>query len=287
MPRVGRSPCERSTCVDDIRLLDWLADAQSALRLAGVDSPELDAQLLAASALGWSRSEVVVRGHQSVSRLPLEALLRRRLEREPLAYIVGHREFFGLDFTVSPAVLIPRPETETLVEAALDWVGREPTRWTRIVDLGTGSGCIAVALASRLSTSVIGVDLSPAALEIAHENARAHEVAIELALADGIAWLESATSTDLVVTNPPYVGVRDALQPEIRDFEPGLALFAGEDGLEFFRRLARIGTRPGILTEIGMGQEDAVSTMFTEAGWRLIESRRDLAGIVRVLGFRP
>jgi|GEM_PF-5036113 len=175
---------------DELRLSDWLFEASARLTRAGIDSPVIEAQLLASGVLGWSRSEVLTRGDQRVERALLDALLERRLAREPIAYLLGRREFFGLMFEVSPAVLIPRPETEFLVEAAVQWVRKDPSL-ARIVDVGTGSGCIAVSVAHRLPLPVVAIDVSAAALAVARRNAEALGVTIEFVEADGIAWLES------------------------------------------------------------------------------------------------
>ncbi len=230
------------------------------------------------------------------------SLVKRRAAHEPLQYLTGHQEFFGLDLRVTPDVLIPRPETELLVEEVLRWARTEPRSRSRLVDVGTGSGAIAIALACNLGAfgreepipgRITALDLSPAALAIAKENASRHGVAtrIEFLKSDLLAALEPGLSAgrlfDAVVSNPPYVPQIDApdLQPEVRDFEPHLALFAGNDGLEVYRRLipqAWGALRPGGLLgmEFGFGQQPALAALLRD--WHGVEFRDDLAGIPRV-----
>jgi release factor glutamine methyltransferase len=220
----------------------------------------------------------------------LELLVRRRLAREPIAYILGEKEFWSLPFKVGPAVLIPRPESETVIEAALAALPERQAA-LRILDLGTGSGCLLLALLSELPNATgLGVDVSAAALEIAEANAH------RLGLA-GRARFEKRTwgagldrRFDLVVSNPPYVSEADRakLQPEIRDFEPQEALFAGPDGLEAYRALApecaRLLRPAGFLVlEIGQGQGDPVARILDRHDLVVTGRYRDLAGIERCL----
>jgi len=217
--------------------------------------------------------------------------LERRAAGEPLQYITGHQEFWGLDLVVTPAVLIPRPETEHAVEAALDLLRGMDS--PQLVDVGTGSGCIALALASELPLARIdGVDISDAALDVAHRNAA------RLGLADRIAfwpsdllerYLDGSPSFDLVVSNPPYVGDSEAnkLQVEVREHEPHRALFGGgKEGLDIYRRLlpqaARVLKRNGwLVMEIGYTQERAILELLSD--WNQVRSIPDLQGIPRVV----
>ena len=216
------------------------------------------------------------------TRTAFRELVSRRLRGEPIAYIVGHQEFFGLDLAVNPAVLIPRPETELLVELALQ------RAFTTAVDLGTGSGAIALALKQqRPRASVVAVEASAAALEVARRNAVKH--ALEVTFRHG-RWFEPLAGErfDVIVSNPPYVARGDPHLEALR-FEPPQALLAGADGLERIREIAREAPRflqPGgwLLLEHGVGQDPAVRGMLQEAGLESVASWPDLANIPRVTG---
>lgn len=251
----------------------------------------LDAEVLARHVLGWSRERWIADsrnvpppGFEAV----FEGLLRRRANGEPIAYITRTREFWELDFEVSPAVLIPRPETEILVEQALKAIA-DPggSRHTRVADVGTGSGCIAIALArSAPSIHLVATDISRAALDVARRNARRHGVAhrIDFVQTPG---LEGVGEIDLVVSNPPYIGEADApaLMRDVVDYEPHTALFSGGDGLGVIRAIlddvARRRPVPPLLFEFG-GNEPAIRQAVHAAGLRLVEIIPDLAGIPRV-----
>lgn len=263
------------------------------LAAAGVENPRGDARLLLAAASGVERATLLAGAVPTLTDeqdAALEALVRRRERREPIAYILGAKEFWSLSFEVDPAVLIPRPETETVVEAALERIG-EMTAALRILDLGTGSGCLLLALLSELPYATgLGVDDSPAALAVARRNAERLGIAPRAEFRQG-RWGEGLQERfDLIVSNPPYVaeGEWDRLQPEIRCFEPKPALVAGPDGLAAYRELApdcaRLLAMDGALAlEIGLGQADAVSAILAAHGLEVIERRRDLAGIERCL----
>lgn len=215
-----------------------------------------------------------------------EAWLARRARHEPIQYIVGEQEFFGLKFRVTPDVLIPRPETEHLVEAALARTDRDAS--LRIADIGTGSGAIAVALAHSLPQArVTALDISTAALSVAQENAESHGVS------DRIRFLKSDLLTavagehfDMIVSNPPYVAEGEELEQQVRDYEPGSALFAGPNGLDVYRRMipqAQAALSPGgwLLLEIGHGQRDALERLLR--GWGNLSFIADLQRIPRVV----
>ena len=222
-------------------------------------------------------------------------LTTRRAHCEPLQYLTGHQEFFGLDLEVTPAVLIPRPETELLVESVLDWTRVHTKRALRIVDVGTGSGAIALALAANLrEAEITALDISPAALAVAEANALRHhlEARVRFALSNLLQGtdpnLTQVNDWDVIVSNPPYVPQADAptMQPEVRDFEPHLALFAGDDGMAIYDRLipqAKIALRQGgfLALEIGFGQRAALAALL--ADWNHVQFRDDLAGIPRVV----
>ncbi len=275
-----------------VTLGEWVRAAAARLAEAGIESAHLEAQVLAATALQRPRAWIVAHPEQAIAEGALETLLARRLSREPLAYIVGWREFYGREFLVSPAVLIPRQETETLVEAALETLPSLGGAGLRVLDVGTGSGCVALTLAiERPDCEVVALDLSTDAAEIARQNAaKLGVMSVEFVVGDLFEPL-AARRFDLIVTNPPYVSTSDELPPEVFEFEPPQALFSGPTGLEFFERLALEAPShlvPGgvLLTEIGDGQAERVSALFEEKGWNKVVRQRDLSGTVRVLGFR-
>jgi release factor glutamine methyltransferase len=250
-----------------------------------------DAAFLLRHALGISHATMLASPERVVTRdeqATYQALILRRLTNEPIQYITGEQEFYGLPLHVTPSVLIPRPETETLVEAVLAEVDR--SRPVRVLDVGTGSGAIAIALARHLPLAEItAVDISAAALEVAAANAARHGVAgrIRFVQSDLLADLADGEMFDAVVSNPPYVAMADraALHPQVRDFEPATALFAGEDGLDVYRRLIpqahRVMKPDGVLAlEIGQGQGEAIAALLGE--WDGVRFRDDLQGIPRV-----
>lgn len=271
----------------------WLGTA--AARLHGVsDSPRADAEWLLAALLGCSRTQL------ALSRLaPLdedrarraEALLARRRAGEPIAYLLGRWEFWSLPLSVTPAVLVPRPETEGVVERALALVAGRPE--PRILDLGTGSGAIALALAhARPDARVVATDASPDALAVARANARALGLAIDLRAGDWYAALDAGARFDLIVANPPYVERGDpALQPAVARHEPEIALYAADGGLAALARiisgagrLLRVGGH--VVLEHGATQGAQVCALLAQAGFVDTGDARDLAGLPRVASGR-
>jgi len=270
--------------------------ASERLARAGVASARLDAELLMAAAAGVSR-ETIITGSARIGATALgrfERMTARREAREPLAYIVGTREFFSLEFAVRPGVLIPRPETETLVEAALDFLRARPS--ATVLDIGTGSGAIAIAIAKNAPAArIVALDISKVSLEVAVENARCHGCADRITFVQGdcFAALDRAQPLfDLIVSNPPYIaeGELATLAPEVRDFEPRIALEGGRDGMEFYRKiadgLAQWLSRGGeVILEVGAGQARAVEAM-CGTSYATSVRVRDLAGIERVVRSR-
>ncbi len=268
-----------------------LRDAEAVLTAAGVATPRLDAEVLVAAARGGDRAALYARLHdeapESVARRCGD-LVTRRAGREPVAYLTGVQEFWSLPFAVTPDVLIPRPETELLVETVCALTGA-PGAGMSICDIGTGSGCIAVALARELpAAQLCATDRAPAALAVARQNAVRHGVAQHIAFACGdlFADLDAAQSFDVVVSNPPYVADDAALPPEVCR-EPRGALFAGPDGLAVVRRLlaaAPARLRPGgrLVIEIGGGQAEAVRQL-AAAHFDRVQVLPDLAGIPRAV----
>jgi release factor glutamine methyltransferase len=273
-----------------------LAWARQTLEQAGIPPPEaaLDARLLAELATGWDRATLLIMERSSSPDALGEAfttLVERRARREPLAYITGVREFWGLSFAVTPTVLVPRPETELIVESLLERFPDADQRM-HVADVGTGSGCLAVAIAhERPNALVTAIDLAADAVEVARQNAHRHGVASRVAFRRGD-LLEGVTDTfDAIVSNPPYVPQvdRETLQPEVRDHEPAIALFAGPDGLSVIARLVSQATSrlaPGgpLIFEIGVGQSERVTRLISEThGLRMVALKRDLQGIERVV----
>jgi release factor glutamine methyltransferase len=281
---------------------DTLVDLGRRFAAAGIASPALDARLLLIAATGLSHEALIAApdrllGGDEVRRL--ENLARRRLAREPLSRIIAEREFYGRSFTVGPASLDPRPDTETLVERALNFAATR-TAPLDILDLGTGSGAILVTLLAELPVAHgIGTDVSAAALAEARLNALSHGVG-ERARFVRANWCTdwewaAGRRFDLIVANPPYIPSReiDGLEPEVRDHDPRLALDGGADGLDAYRAIAagagRLLAPGGLLAlEIGAGQEHEVAALFAAHGWDAESATaicRDLAGHVRVLAF--
>ncbi|WP_284945211.1 peptide chain release factor N(5)-glutamine methyltransferase [Acidisoma cladoniae] len=269
-----------------------LAVATAQLAAAGIDDPHREARILLAHALGIDRTALVRRLDGTLTAAEADrfrSLISRRAAREPAATIFGHREFWSLDFIVSKDTLIPRPDSELLIETALTL--HPDRKLGRILDLGTGTGCLLLAALTEFPTAWgLGIDLSPAAARIAQMNAQ------NLGLSDRAAilvaeWTEAlAGRFDLIVSNPPYIPLGDiaGLMPEVAAHEPHLALDGGPDGLDPYRtlfpRLERLLTPAGTaLFEFGIGQADALASLARETGLRVLGQERDLAGLPRVL----
>ena len=249
-----------------------------------------DAAALLMHLLGLERAGLIAHPERALDRETLGAyqeLVSRRLGFEPIQYITGVQEFYGLAFQVTPAVLIPRPETELLVEAVLERARPD----ARILDIGTGSGAIAIALAHTLpKAQVTAIDLSAAALEVARRNAARHglEDRIRLVHADlflPVSPSDSMATFDVIVSNPPYVPASEVLHPQVRDHEPAQALFAGPEGLDVYRRLipqahAHLAADGLFALEIGYGQKDAIAELLTD--WDEVTFLEDLQQIARV-----
>lgn len=278
----------RQSKVESGTVCQELKSAVTRLRQCGVASPLLDGQLLIAHALGCCRLDVIAHPERVLTasdEIAFHAMLDRRAGRYPLAYILGKKEFFGLEIEVSPAVLIPRPETEILVEECLKWVGEEPM----IADIGTGSGAIAVALAvTRPKARIWATDTSDEALKVARANVEKHGVAKRVSIVRGDLLeplIEMGLKFDAIVSNPPYIPteVIESLEPEVRQ-EPVGALDGGPDGLDMYRRLfaQAFGLTKRLAVEIGIGQAAPITQIARGAGWHEVEIIRDLAGIERV-----
>jgi release factor glutamine methyltransferase len=276
-------------------IAEALLGGSRTLAQAGVPEARREAGSLLSFILGKDRTFLISHSDEQLDGDRLARFresVERRASGEPLQYITGVQDFFGREFRVTPDVLIPRPETELLVEAALDVVGAnsEPL----ICDVGTGSGCIAVTLLCEIRDArSVAVDKSPAAIEVAKLNAQTHSVESRtmFALSDCFNALDSAEyEFDLVVSNPPYVsaGMVEGLQREVRDHEPLMALSPGSDGLSIIRRLLAetspfLKNNGHLIMEIGFDQGEAVQSLIDAAVWRLLETRPDLQGIPRTV----
>jgi len=278
-------------CVDAMR-----RDIARRLRNHGIDSPDLDARILVGHALGLDHTALVRAGNQQLEPQEIariETLAVRRLAHEPIARITTVKEFWGLPLKITPAVLVPRPETETVVEEALAILDRTAarSRALRIADLGVGSGAILIALLTELPNAcAIGTDRDPTALAVAHENAQRMGVATRAAFVACDFGAALAPGCDLVVTNPPYICTDEiaGLEPDVREFDPRGALDGGPDGLVAYRAIAVDAQRilaPGkyLIAEIGKGQGDAVAALFAAAGFGGMRIVPDLAGASRAV----
>jgi release factor glutamine methyltransferase len=275
-----------------------IAEASRILQTAGVPEPRREAGSLLAHVLAKDRTFLISHSDEELSPEEVKRFregVERRAQGEPLQYITGRQEFYGREFRVSRDVLIPRPETELLVESALQLMGDRETG-SHFCDVGTGSGCIAVTLLCEMSTAHgVAVDVSPAALKIAQQNAIDKRVDNRLifALSNCFDSLPAGTAPfDLIVSNPPYVSadVISGLQREVKDHEPRVALSPGPDGLSIIRRLIReapmfLQEDGHLLLEIGYDQSEAV-TQLVDSRWRLVEIRPDLQGIPRIVVLR-
>jgi release factor glutamine methyltransferase len=284
-------------------IAETLKQASEQLCAAGVPNDVLDAQTLLAEALGKDRTYLIVNFNQQLDDGLLakyQLLIERRAAGEPLQYITGHQEFFGLEFEVTPDVLIPRPETEIMIEETIRLVQQNNLAEPVIVDVGTGSGCIAVTLAREIEDAqIIACDISLAALQVARRNAVRHnlEDRVQFIESDLLAAFsdegEKENFADFILSNPPYVAASElaTLQREVRDWEPHLALTDHGDGLSFYRRLLQdtpSRLKPGgyLICEMGYTQSEAVSAMIAPAVWEEPRLLDDLQGIPRTLVLR-
>jgi release factor glutamine methyltransferase len=277
-------------CVDAVR-----RKVAQRFRDHGLDTPDLDARILVGHALGLDRTALMLAGDRRLEAAEIariETLGARRLRREPIARITATKEFWGLPLTITPDVLVPRPQTETVVEQALAAVDRTGARRAlRIADLGVGSGAILIALLAELPNArAVGTDRDPAALALARENARRLGVAARAAFVACDFGAAVAPGCDLVVTNPPYIRTDEIaeLEADVREFDPRGAIDGGIDGLAAYRVIAvhaRHILTPGghLVAEIGKGQGDAVAALFAAAGFGGIGIVPDLAGVSRVV----
>jgi release factor glutamine methyltransferase len=287
----------RHVISNDVQIKTALSEATARLTSDHIGSARMAAETLLMHVLRCDRAHLHAHPERELSATEAERfdnVVARRASGVPLQYITGHQEFYGLEFMVTPAVLIPRPETEHLVEAALKYVGGRANERLRVVDVGTGSGCIILAIAHEtrdVKPELHATDISPDALKVASYNAT------RLGLAERVqfhrtdllsAFMDQPRSFDLVVSNPPYVGTSepDKVQREVREHEPHVAVFGGEHGLDVYRRLIPqahnvLKSGGGLMMEIGYSIEEPVRGLLTE--WRDVHAIPDLQGIPRVV----
>lgn len=276
-----------------LKIIQWAVPFFSS---KGLLNPRLDVEILIAYALGLDRLKVYLqfdRPLNSEELILIRNLIKRRSLHEPIQYITGNREFFGLDFIVSPAVLIPRPETEQLVECAISCLEKIPEDQRLVLDLGTGSGCIAISIMKKITCQVWAVDISKMALEIAKKNE------VNLGVEKVIHWREGdwfsglkpedPAKFQIIVSNPPYIAIseKDELPLEVRNYEPQEALIAGISGLEAYEALAgklqeRLISGGVVLLEIHSNRYERISTIFKSFGWEQT-LYRDMQGLPRIL----
>lgn len=260
-------------------------------RERGIPSPRLETELILGHVLGVDRVGVYLLFDRPLTDPEVEkvrGLVRRRAAREPLAWVLGKKEFYGRDFVVGPGVLVPRPDTETLIESALAVLGDADPLY--VADVGSGTGCIGLTLClERPGLRLYAVDRSPEALACTRANVEAHQLGSRVAVIPGdlLGSIPPARPVDWVVSNPPYIPTDDlaGLEPEVRDHEPRLALDGGSDGLVVYRRLipaAAARARSGVIVEVGQGQAAAVAAMMTAAGLE-VDIHKDLGGVERVV----
>jgi len=279
-----------------VTVLEVIQRSGEFLTKRGVDSPRLQAELLLAHTLGLPRMKLYLSFDRELTGPELDALrgfVKRRGDREPLQHIVGWTSFCGLEMIVTRDVLVPRPETELLAARALKFLQSRGTAAATVLDFGTGSGCLAIAIAAQAPGAELhAVDISEAALEVARRNAERHQVSgrIHFYGGDGFDALPAGLRFELIVSNPPYIA-RDeieTLQPEVRDHDPRLALDGGPDGLDFYRRLAiegptRLNGGGRLMVELGDGQEMAARALFEAEHWRVEGVENDETGRARIL----
>jgi len=275
------------------RIIDLIKASEKILKEKNITNSRLNAELLLAEALNTKRINLYLDFEKPLGEREIKHYkdkLRRRLDHEPLQYILGHAEFYGLDFKVNKNVLIPRPETEILVDKSVEVLTHFSSANPRILEIGTGCGCISVAIASKINCKIDAIDRSQEALEVARENSKANGTIskINFVKKDLFTEISGFDDYDLVVSNPPYISIDEysSLQNEIKDYEPKYALTDGNDGLEFYRRIIEIlrstNTKTFVLLEIGDGKRENIENILEQESTLKHRFHKDYLNIDRV-----
>lgn len=270
---------------------ELLADIKNGLKAAGIESSRLDSELIAMRAVGCSRLHLITRDNEPLTEKQLELardMLQRRLANEPMQYILGHCEFMGLDFELNRDTLIPRGDTECLVELALEYIKKTGAK--TVLDIGTGSGAIAISLAKYAAVNCVAVDICKNALDMAAHNAEKNGVSDRVSFIESDVFKNVEGRFDVIVSNPPYIvsTVIPTLAAQVKDYEPMRALDGGSDGLDFYRTITaqahKYLNNGGYLAfEIGYDQGEAVSRLLTDNGYADVKTGKDLAGLDRTV----
>lgn len=276
------------------RIIDILKVSEKLLGEKGVENPRLNAELLLCNTLNTERIKLYLDFEKPLTQFEIDdyrSKMKRRLNREPLQYITGHTGFYGMTFRVNPSVLIPRPETELLVEKSLQFIKEQKLENPKILEIGTGSGCISIAVAKNIACDIDTIDISDDSLIVAKENSDSNGTSSRITFhkKDITKNIDSFTEYDLIISNPPYIG-KDGipgLQEEIRNYEPLNALSDGNDGMDFYRKIIEIAGRSAditkLLLEIGDGKKEKIESFLKENNITKFEFYKDLLNINRVV----
>jgi len=276
------------------KILELLKTTEELFRSRSVFNPRLNAEMLLAAALNTERIKLYIDFEKPLTETELEDFrfkVKRRLNNEPVQYILGKAHFYGLQFSVNPSVLIPRPETELLVEKTIKHIEQKDTAGAKILEIGTGSGCISVSIASNIDCQIDAIDISPDAIKTSIENSALNNTSDKIKFMTKNILSESVkfSEYDIVLSNPPYIPFNEVnnLEPQIKDFEPSAALTDNSDGLEFYRRIIELynisDTKPKVFIEIGDGKKDLVEKLLNEYKINKYAFHKDLINIYRVL----
>jgi release factor glutamine methyltransferase len=274
------------------KIKDILYSAKCELEALKIPTPELDSELMLAHSIGIDRGVLLLKSNQEVPDTAFKALLERRKKFEPIAYILGHKEFWGLEFKVTPDTLIPRPDSETIIEFVLELLPIKNKPY-QILDLGTGTGCLGLALLSEYQNAhATLIDYSKKALEIAYYNAK--DLTLNTRASFLLSnWFDSlkAASYDIIVCNPPYIEPDAQLAPDVALYEPHSALFAQDNGYVSYKEIAKnlhhfLKPESIAFFEFGKGQGDMITDIFLKNGYKIIGIKKDLSGVERVLAIR-